>query len=459
VSQRLERVRERAKLRKKERFTSLLHHVDVDLLRWAYSRLKRDAAPGVDGETWQQYGEELEANLADLHARVHRGAYRPRPSRRTYIAKADGRERPLGIAAVEDKVLQRAVTALLNAIYEVDFQGFSYGFRPGRSQHDALDALAVGISRRKLNWILDADIESFFDSVSHEWLVRFLEHRIGDVRVIRLIRRWLKAGVMEGGVRTPTEGGTPQGAVISPLLANIYLHDAFDLWAHRWRQRHARGHVLLVRNADDIVAGFEREAEASDFQQELHARLREFALTLHPVKTRLIEFGRFAAANRKRRDQRKPATFNFLGFTHICSHDHRGEFLLVRRTRRDRLASTLRGLKATMRERMHYPLAKQGRWLQRVVAGYFNYHAVPSNLSRMAAFRYRVLWLWHRSLRRRSQRDCTSWARMYRLADRWIPRPTRLHPWPERRFFVNHPRLEPSARIVPARICVGGAQQ
>jgi RNA-directed DNA polymerase len=459
VLPRLERVRERAKLRRSERFTSLLHHIDVDLLRWAYSLLKRDAAPGVDGLTWQQYGEHLEKNLSELHARVHSGAYRPQPSRRTFIAKADGRQRPLGIAAVEDKVLQRAVMALLNAIYEVDFRGFSYGFRPGRSQHDALDALATGITRRKVSWILDADIESFFDSVSHDWLIRFLEHRIGDRRVVRLIHRWLKAGVMEAGVPTPTHSGTPQGAVISPLLANVYLHYVFDLWAHRWRGRQDRGAITLVRFADDIVVGFEREADARGFQADLRERLRDFALTLHPQKTRLIEFGRFAAANRARVGQKKPATFNFLGFTHICGRTRCGGFLLTRKTRGDRMRNTLRALKEEMRVRRHYPLAKQGRWLRHVVAGYFNYHAVPTNWFRMAAFRHHVIWLWWRSLRRRSQRDCTSWWHIHRLAKRWLPRVRIRHPWPEQRFRVKYPRWEPSARIVPARICVGGAQQ
>jgi RNA-directed DNA polymerase len=458
VLQRLGRVRDRAKLRRSERFSSLLHHVDVDLLRWAYSRLKRDAAPGVDGQTWLQYGERLEENLVELHARVHQGAYRPKPSRRTYIAKADGRQRPLGIAALEDKVLQRAVTAVLNAIYEVDFRGFSYGFRPGRSQHDALDALAVGVTCRKVDWILDADIERFFDCVSHTWLIRFLEHRISDRRVICLIQRWLKAGVMEAGVQTPTQSGTPQGAVISPLLANIYLHYVFDLWAQRWRNRHSQGEITFVRFADDIVVGFQDEGDAKAFQGALRARLREFELVLHPQKTRLIEFGRFAASNRSRRGDTRPATFNFLGFTHICGRNRRGGFLLTRTTRGDRMRNTLHSLKEELRFRRHYPLAKQGQWLRRVVTGYFNYHAVPTNWNRMAAFRHHVTWLWLRSLRRRSQRDCLSWKRVRRLAAHWLPRASIRHPWPEQRFFVKHSRWEPSARIAPARICVGGAQ-
>jgi RNA-directed DNA polymerase len=459
VIQKLERVRERAKRRKKERFTALLHHVDVDLLRWAYSRLKRGAAAGVDGLTWEQYGERLEENLADLHARLHHGAYRPLPSRRTYIAKADGRMRPLGVAALEDKILQRAVVAVLNAIYEADFRGFSYGFRPNRGQHDALDALATGISRARVNWILDADIESFFDTVNHEWLIRFLEHRIGDARVIRLIRKWLKAGVMEAKVLKPTAAGTPQGAVISPLLANIYLHYIFDLWAERWRHRSAHGVVIVVRYADDIVVGFQHEVEARRFQEELRERLREFALSLHPEKTRLIEFGRFAAGNRTRRGLRKPETFDFLGFTHICGRTRTGGFALLRTTRRDRMRARLRLVKDELRQRMHQPIAQQGKWLRQVVDGFFAYHAVPMNSARLNAFRHHVIQLWYRTLRRRSQKDCTTRTRADRLAARWIPRAHIRHPWPERRFDVKHPRWEPSAPIAHARICAGGAQQ
>jgi RNA-directed DNA polymerase len=445
VSLGLDRVRQAAKAGKKERFTALLHHVTVDLLKAAYSWLKRDAAPGVDNVTWAAYGQNLEGHLVDLHARVHRGAYRALPSRRQYIAKPDGRQRPLGIAALEDKIVQRAVVEVLNAIYEEDFLGFSYGFRPGRGQHDALDALAAGIIRMRVNWILDGDVAGFFDAVSHEWLLRFLEHRIADPRVIRLIRKWLKAGVMEDGVLVPTEAGTPQGAVVSPLLANIYLHYAFDLWANQWRQRHACGQVIIVRYADDIVVSFQHEDEAKRFLGDLRGRMEKFALSLHPDKTRLIEFGRFAAEKRARRGLGKPETFNFLGFTHICSQSRQGGFQLKRTTRRDRMQSKLREIKATLRRRMHDTIPQQGQWLRQVVRGYFNYHAVPTNAKRMRAFRAHVIRLWRRTLRRRSQKDNTTWARMAQLAVAFLPVPRLLHPLPHVRFAVKHPRWEPGA--------------
>jgi len=445
VSQGLDRVRQVAKAGKKERFTALFHHLTVDLLKEAYSWLKRSAAPGVDGLTWKEYEQDLEASIVDLHARVHRGGYRALPSKRKYIAKADGRQRPLGIAALEDKIVQRALVEVLNAIYEEDFLGFSYGFRPGRSQHDCLDALATGICRTKVNWILDADLRSFFDSVSHEWLIRFLEHRIGDQRVIRLISKWLKAGVMEDGVVTPTEIGTPQGAVVSPLLANIYLHYVFDLWANRWRKRHAQGQVIIVRYADDIVVGFEHEADARRFLMDLQQRMETFALSLHPDKTRLIEFGRFAAQNRARRGLGKPETFKFLGFTHICGRSRKGVFQLKRKTRPDRLQATLRKVKEALRRRMHDSIPEQGRWLAQVVRGYFNYHAVPTNTKSIQRFRNLVTDLWRRTLMRRSQRDRTTWTQAARIAIAYLPAVRILHPWPTARFAVNHPRWEPSA--------------
>jgi group II intron reverse transcriptase/maturase len=445
VFQGLDRVRQAAKARKKERFTALLHHVTVDLLKDAYSWLKRDAAPGVDGVTWQEYGQDPEANLVDLHARIHRGAYRAQPSRRKYIAKPDGRQRPLGIAALEDKIVQRALVEVLNAIYEEDFLGFSYGFRPGRGQHDALDALAAAIVRTKVNWILDADLRSFFDSVSHKWLVRFVEHRIGDLRVIRLLRKWLKAGVMEEGVITPTEAGTPQGAVASPLLANIYLHYAFDLWAQRWRQHHAHGNVIFVRYADDIVAGFEHEVDAQHFRADLQQRMEKFALALHPDKTRLIEFGRFAAVDRARRGLGKPETFTFLGFSHICGRSKRGFFQLKRKSRQDRMRAKLRAIKEALWRRRHEPIAQQGRWLHQVVRGYFAYHAVPTNVASLSAFRHHVVDLWRRTLKRRSQKDHTTWDRITRLAAEFLPAARILHPWPDARFTATHPRWEPGA--------------
>jgi RNA-directed DNA polymerase len=445
VSSGLERVREAAKQDKKERFTALMHHVTLDLLKEAFSWLKREAAPGVDGRTWQGYKQDLEANLADLHRRIHQGTYRALPSRRRYIPKPDGRQRPLGIAALEDKIVQRAVVEVLNAIYEEDFLGFSYGFRPGRGQHDALDALAVGITRTKVNWIVDADIAGFFDAVSHEWLMRFVEHRVGDRRINRLIRKWLKAGVMEEGALVTTEAGTPQGAVASPLLANVYLHYVFDLWADRWRKRHARGHVILVRYADDIVMGFEHEGEARRFLADLRQRMEKFALSLHPDKTRLIEFGRYAAERRARQGLGKPETFNFLGFTHICGRSRQGVFQLKRQTRRDRMRAKLRAIKEELKRRMHEPIPLQGKWLGQVVRGYFAYHAVPTNCKSLSTFRHYVTDLWRRALQRRGQRDRSTWKRIAQLAAEFLPTPRILHPWPSERFAVKYPRWEPGA--------------
>ena len=458
VSQALKRIRQAARQRKKEKFTALFHHVSIDHLAEAFSELKENAAAGVDGLTCRDYEQHLERNLEDLHARVHRGAYRALPSRRVYIPKPDGRQRPIAVAALEDKIVQRATAAVLSAIYEEDFLGFSYGFRPGRGPHDALDALAVGIGNTRVNWVLDADIAGFFDAVDHEWLIRFVEHRVGDRRVIRLIRKWLKAGVMEDGEVTRTEVGTPQGGVASPLLANIYLHYVFDLWAERWRRHHAQGNVILVRYADDIVAGFEHQADAERFQVELRDRLAQFALTLHPDKTRLIQFGRRAAEERERAGLGKPETFNFLGFTHICGRSQRGRFLLFRRTRRDRKRAKVREVKEELRRRMHDPIPSQGQWLRQVVTGFFAYHAVPTNFDALAAFRYHIMVLWMRMLTRRSQKDRTGWDRINRLADQWLPKPRILYPWPNQRFAVKHPRWEPDAGMPHVRFCAGGAQ-
>ena len=445
VSQALGRVRQVARAKRKDRFTALLHHINIDLLRLSFFATKRKAAPGVDGVTWQDYEAELESNLRDLHARVHRGAYRAKPSRRTYIPKADGRQRPLGIAAVEDKILQGAVVAVLNAVYEEEFVGFSYGFRPKRSQHDALDALIVGIERKRVNWILDIDIRDFFGTVSHAWLLRFMEHRIGDERVLRLVGKWLKAGVLEAEVLTTSEEGTPQGATVSPLLANIYLHYVRDLWAQQWRQRHATGDMIVVRYADDGVLGFEHETDAKSFLQALHTRLAEFSLTLHPDKTTLIEFGRHAAARRKRCGLKKPETFTFLGFTLMCGRDTRGRFLIHRKTRGDRMQATLERVKEELRMRMHRPIPEQGEWLRQVTRGYFAYHAVPTNIWALQAFRHYVTTLWRRTLSRRSQKGSMTWDRMARVVDDWLPKARVLHPWPNQRFDVKHPRWEPSA--------------
>lgn len=441
VSQGLPGVREAARRDKKQKFTALLHHVTVDLLRDSYSSLKRDAAPGVDGVTWQQYGEELEERLADLHDRIHRGAYRAQPSRRTYIPKADGRQRPLGIAALEDKVVQQAVVTVLNEIYEEDFRGFSYGFRPGRSQHDALDALTVGLRRKKVNWVLDLDVRGFFDNVSHEWLEKFVEHRIADRRIIRLIQKWLKAGVSEEGEWAETKVGTPQGAVVSPLLANVYLHYVFDLWVNQWRRKWAQGDMIVVRYADDAVLGFEHRKDAEAFLEQLRERMRKFGLELHSEKTRLIEFGRFAEDNRKRRGEGKPETFDFLGFTHICGKTRKGGwFTIKRQTIKKRLRSKLQAVRQELRKRWHERIAETGDWLRSVVQGYFNYHAVPGNFVALQTFRREVARAWLAALRRRSQRHRLPWERFRSIIDRYLPLPRILHPEPGVRFDAKYSR-------------------
>jgi len=440
VSQALARIRQAAKQGKKERFTSLLHHVNVDLLRLSFFALKKDAAPGVDGLAWRDYETNLEGNLGDLHGRVQRGAYRALPSRRQYIPKADGRQRPIAICALEDKIVQRAVAVVLNAIYEEDFLGFSYGFRPKRSQHDALDALSVGINTKKVNWILEVDIRSFFDEVNRDWLARFVEHRIADPRILRLIQKWLKAGVLENGVVTDSEKGTGQGTVISPLLANVYLHYSFDLWAERWRRREATGDMIIVRYADDIVVGFEHEGDARRFWDAVRERLQKFSLSLHPDKTRLLEFGRFVAANRKRRGIGKPETFNFLGFTFIAGKSRQGKFLLKRHSRRDRMRAKVKEVAGALRQRMHQSIPEQGKWLKQVVTGYFVYHAGPTNADALVTFRNEIIARWQWILHRRSQKSALTWSRMKKLADDWLPKPQILHPWPSQRFAVRHPR-------------------
>jgi len=434
VSSDLGRVRQVARRDNDVRFTALLHHVSIDRLREAYRAISPGAAPGVDGVTWRDYGRDLEENLRDLHARVQRGAYRARPSRRVFIPKADGRLRPLGVAALEDKILQRAVVEVLNAVYEQDFLGFSYGFRPGRSQHDALDALSVAITRKKVNFVLDADIRDFFTRLDQGWLERFLEHRIADKRILRLIQKWLRAGVIEDGDWSKTLEGTAQGASISPLLANVYLHYVFDLWAEQWRRRSARGDVVFVRFADDYVAGFEHRDDADRFLRDLRERFARFALELHPDKTRLIEFGRYAAANRARRGERKPESFVFLGFTHICARTRTGRFKLKRITSKKKMQAKLKAVKAEMRRRWHLPIPEQGRWLARVLSGHYNYYAVPDNIRALQTFRDAVTRLWLKALRRRSQRSRMTWERMFRIARRWLPRPRIQHPWPNVRF-------------------------
>jgi RNA-directed DNA polymerase len=433
-------VREAAKKDSKQKLTALLPHVSIDLLRGSYYSLKKRAAPGVDGMTWEEYGRDLEVRLADLQGRIHRGGYRAQPSRRVWIPKADGRQRPLGIAALEDKIVQYAVATVLNQIWEEDFLGFSYGFRPGRSQHDALDALWVGIMRKRVNWILDADVRGFFDKIQHEWLVKFVEHRIGDKRIIRLIQKWLKAGVMEQGQWSETKEGSPQGAVISPILANLYLHYVLDVWVEAWRKKVAHGEVIIVRYADDAVLGFEHKHEAGAFLEQLRGRVQKFGLELHPDKRRLIEFGRFAAARRKRRGEGKPETFNFLGFTHVCGTNHKtGNFAVHRRTIGKRMVSKLKDVKAKLRSRMHLRVNGTVKWLQQVVGDYFQYHAVPGNLTRMVEFRREVARIWYHTLRRRSQRCRLTRERFAERLECLLPPIQVLHPYPNVRFDANIP--------------------
>jgi RNA-directed DNA polymerase len=434
----LERVRQVAERDKQVRFTTLLHHVyNIDHLRAAYFALKRDAAPGIDGETWQHYGEALEENLRDLSGRLARGAYRAKPVQRAYIPKADGRQqRPLGIPTLEDKLVQRTAVDVLNAIYETDFLGFSYGFRPGRSPHQALDALYAGLLTRKVNWVLDADIRGCYEAIDHGWLVKFVEHRIADRRVVRLIQKWLKAGVLEDGKRTWREEGTPQGASVSPLLANVYLHYVFDLWVQRWRKTQAHGDVIVVRFADDFIVGFQHRADAERFLAELRERFATFGLELHPEKTRLLEFGPYAAERRRQAGKGKPETFDFLGFTHICGRKRNGRFTVVRQTIRRRLQAKLGEVKAELRRRLHDPISQVGTWLGQVVGGHTRYYGVPMNSRAIGMFRFRVGWLWHRALARRSHTGHVSWERMRRLIERWLPPARICHPYPLRRLGV-----------------------
>ena len=438
VQSALGRIRQAAVKDKLAKFTSLMHHIyNLSLLHEGYYALKRDAAPGIDGATWRQYQEELESNLADLAGRLRRGAYRAKAVLRRFIAKADGRLRPLGITALEDKIVQRVTVAVLNAIYETEFLGFSYGYRPGKGQHHALDALYVGLLTKKVNWVLDGDISAFFDSLDHQWLMKFIEHRIADQHVLRLIRKWLNAGVLEKGQWSCSEEGTPQGGSASPLLANIYLHYVFDLWVQHWRKTKAKGDMIVVRWADDFVVGFQHRAEAEQFHQELAERFAKFKLKLHPEKTRLIEFGSFAARNRKQRGQGKPETFNFLGFTHSCGRKRsNGMFTVIRRTVVKRRRTKLSELKKELRKRLHQPVPQVGQWLRAVVAGHNRYYGVPTNLQSLYSFRFNVGRLWYCSLRRRSQRKRLNWERMRRLLNLWLPWPRVHHPYPLRRFGV-----------------------
>jgi len=434
----LDGIRQTAKGKREAKFTTLMHHIhEVERLRAAYYALRRDAAAGVDGQTWQTYGQALEENLQDLSDRLARGGYRPQPVKRVYIDKADGSKRPLGVPTLEDKLVQRATVEVLNAIYEQDFIGFSYGFRPGRGAHNALDAVAVGVSRKKVNWILDADISKFFDTIEHGWLIRFIEHRVADARVVRLIKKWLHAGVMEDGRIEQAELGTVQGGSISPLLANIYLHYVFDLWVKQWRGRHARGDVIVVRYADDWVAGLQYRDDAERFKRAVQERLEQFGLKLHPEKTRLIEFGRFACESRRRKRQGKPQTFDFLGFTHCCAKTRKGKFTVLRLTSAKRTRAKLQAIKLELRRKMNRSVTEQGQYLRAVIAGHGHYFGVPCNGTRLQTFRYRVARLWHRILCRRSQNAYVKWNRMQRLIERWLPRPHICHPYPNQRLIVT----------------------
>lgn len=428
-------VREAARRDPELKFTSLLHHVNEDLLHEAFFDLKKTAAVGIDEVTWHDYELDLEDRIVDLHGRIHRGSYRAKPSKRIYIPKADGRQRPIGIASLEDKIVQKAVGWVMQCIYEQDFLGFSYGFRPGKSQHKALDALSVALTSKKVSWVVDADVEGFFDNMSHEWLVKFLEHRIADKRVLRLIGKWLRAGVSDDGEWSETKVGTPQGAVISPLLANIYLHYVLDLWMQSWRKRRGRGDIVVVRYADDFVVGFQRKHEAEVFLDELRERLAKFGLKLHDQKTRLIEFGRFAIGNRKERGEGRPETFDFLGFTHRCdvTRSH-GWFTIRRETIAKRMRATLAAIKVKLRQRRHWPVGVVGKWLARVMRGWLNYHAVPGNMVRLQQFRDEVTKLWLAQLRRRSQRNNWTWPRMQRLVRKHLPVPKILHAYPKQNF-------------------------
>lgn len=438
----LERVRQAAKGNKQLKLTALLHHINIALLRDSYYGLKRQAAPGVDGMVWREYGEGLEERLKDLHGRIHRGAYRAKPSRRVWIPKADGRKRPLGIAALEDKIVQAAVVEVLNQIWEEDFEEFSFGFRPGRSQHQALDALVTGIVVRKVNFIVDLDIRSFFDRVRHDHLEGFIRERIGDNRLVHLIMKFVKAGVMEDGQWFETKEGTPQGAVVSPILANLYLHDVLDVWVKAWRKKVAQGDVIVVRYADDAVLGFQYREEAERFLVDLRERLQQYGLELHPDKTRLIEFGRYAAERRAKRGEGKPETFNFLGFTHICGKNHvTGNFMVIRKTIGKRMAAKLKDIGQKLRRGLHAPVGNTMKWLKTVVRGYFQYHAVPRNEQRMKAFRHEVLRLWWWQLRRRSQRSRLGWNKFMERLGNQLPVVEALHPYPEVRFALQHPAI------------------
>lgn len=428
-----DRIRQAAERNRKERLTALLHHISPETLKTAFHALRRDAALGVDGKSWSEYGEGLEEYLLDLHRRVHAGTHRALPVRRVIIPKPDGGKRPLGIASLEDKIVQRAmVDVILAPIYEVEFLGFSYGFRPGRKAHDALDALAYGIERMKVNWICDADIQCYFDTIPREALIGMLEHRIGDRRVIHLIRKWLNAGIMEEETWSDTGIGVTQGSIVGPLLANVFLHYVFDLWFQRkWRPNIPEGEAVVVRYADDVVVGFQYRQDAERYLMDVRERLAEYGLALHPDKTRIVEFGRFAESNRKARGGRRPETFEFLGFVHFCTKTRDGKFRLGRKPAAKRMSRTLKRIGEILRKRMHWDIWVVGRWLGKVYDGWLNYFAVPGTSRWLGKFMRRLAGLWMKTIRRRSQRASFSWQRLSRMVKLLWPQTRIRHPWPE----------------------------
>jgi group II intron reverse transcriptase/maturase len=437
ASSALSRIREAAERDSKLQFSNLLHHVNVDLLRQSYLALNRQAATGIDEVTWREYGKELEERLSELHDRVQSERYQAKPSKRIWILKSDGQPRPIGITSLEDKVVQKALATVLSQIYEVDFLDCSYGSRPGRSQHNALDAIYVAITQKKVNWVLDADISKFYDSLDHEWLMKFVEHRVTDPRMLRLLRKFLRAGVSEDGEWSKTVVGTPQGAVISSFLSNVYLHYVLDQWVEQWRGRHARGEVHIVRYADDFVMGFQYRSDARKFQAELKQRLTKFSLEIHEGKTKLIEFGRFAIENRKEHGEGKPETFDFLGFTHICSKKKNGRFTIYRKTITKRLRDKIKKVRETLLRERHRPVSEQGAWLRAVMQGHFNYYGVPGNRKALDTFRKQVQVSWLNALRRRSQKALSlTWERMKRLIRTWLPTARTTHPYPNQRLCV-----------------------
>ncbi len=439
TTSRLLAVRNAAQKDKKRQFTNLMHHLTIDLLRESYMALKRDSAPGVDSVKWYDYKTELERRLKLLHEKIHSGRYRPKPARRVFIPKEDGSQRPLSVICLEDKIVQQAVVTLLNSIYEVDFLGFSYGFRPGRSQHSAMDALTIGIHKRKVNWVLDMDISKFFDTVKHEWLIRFIEHRIKDQRILRLITKWLKAGIIdENGHRRISRLGTPQGAVVSPLLANIYLHYALDLWTHKWRGQKNRKEVIVVRYADDVVLGFQDKWDSNAYLNDVRIRLAKFGLKLNMDKTRLLRFGRFAATDRKSKGEGKPETFDFLGFTFYCSQSRNGFFYAKRKTSNKRLRKQIKAIGKEIMRRRHDPITKMAKWLRSVVQGHINYYGVPFNSDALGLFCYEIRCRWYKALCRRSQKKKINWETFSPIVDYWIPNAKIVHPYPEKRFFAIH---------------------